>query len=105
VLQKLSVRASNGPDKLMKTVKNPVSMHLPVGSRRIATSAHCSQIKHPRDLLTGWPTGHHTTVVVGAMAHGSIEAPYADEWWAISSYSLRCGVLGPYVSTNAAAQG
>lgn len=41
LLQKLSVRASNGgggSDKLLKVVKGPVSMHLPPGCPRVALS-------------------------------------------------------------------
>lgn len=35
LLQKLVIRATNGPDKLMKVVKQPVTRHLPIGARRI----------------------------------------------------------------------
>ncbi|XP_044858977.1 ribosomal RNA small subunit methyltransferase NEP1-like [Mauremys mutica] len=33
LLHKLSVRAADGPQKLLKVIKNPVTDHLPVGSR------------------------------------------------------------------------
>jgi rRNA pseudouridine-1189 N-methylase Emg1 (Nep1/Mra1 family) len=39
LLQKLSIRASNGPDKLMRIVKQPVTRHLPLGARRIGKYA------------------------------------------------------------------
>ena len=35
LLQKLSIRATNGPEKLLRVVKQPVTKHLPVGGRRI----------------------------------------------------------------------
>lgn len=35
LLQKLSIRATNGPEKLLRVVKQPVTKHLPVGARRI----------------------------------------------------------------------
>jgi hypothetical protein len=31
LLQKLSIRATNGPDKLLKVVKGPVTKHFPPG--------------------------------------------------------------------------
>ncbi|CAM6000409.1 unnamed protein product [Sphagnum balticum] len=38
LLQKLSIRASNGPDKLMRIVKQPVTRYLPLGAQRIGMS-------------------------------------------------------------------
>ena len=38
LLHKLSIRATNGPDKLMKVIKNPVTDHLPSGSHKIGKS-------------------------------------------------------------------
>ena len=35
LLQKLSIRATNGPEKLLRVVKQPVTKHLPVGARKI----------------------------------------------------------------------
>ena len=34
LLQKLSIRATNGPDKLLKVVKGPVTKHFPAGELR-----------------------------------------------------------------------
>ena len=34
LLQKLSVRASNGPDKLLKVVKQPVTKYFAAGARK-----------------------------------------------------------------------
>ena len=38
LLQKLSIRASNGPDKLLRGIKQPVTQHLPTGARRVGLS-------------------------------------------------------------------
>ncbi len=36
LLHKLKIRAVDGPDALLKVIKNPVEAHLPAGSRRSA---------------------------------------------------------------------
>ena len=38
LLQKLSIRANNGPDKLLRVIKQPVTQHLPTGARRVGLS-------------------------------------------------------------------
>ncbi|EGC28741.1 hypothetical protein DICPUDRAFT_159774 [Dictyostelium purpureum] len=38
LLKKLSIRATNGPDKLFKVIKNPITDHLPPGCKIFATS-------------------------------------------------------------------
>ena len=44
LLQKLSIRATNGPDKLLKVVKGPVGRHLPSGVHRIGFSRSATKI-------------------------------------------------------------
>ncbi len=56
LLQKLSIRATNGPDKLLKVVKGPVTRLLPPGARRIgfshsAPSVQPMQASAPPSLL------------------------------------------------------
>jgi rRNA pseudouridine-1189 N-methylase Emg1 (Nep1/Mra1 family) len=38
LLQKLSIRATNGPDKLMKIIKGPVTKHFPLNCKRLGFS-------------------------------------------------------------------
>lgn len=87
LLQKLSIRATNGPDKLLRVVKGPVWKHLPTGSHRIGFSRSAPQIipmhRHPAierlDPLV---------FVVGAFAHGHIEEGHVDEYISISQFPL-----------------
>eukprot|EP00884_Botryococcus_braunii_P004849 jgi/Botrbrau1/14365/Bobra.0014s0020.1 len=44
LLQKMSIRATNGPDKLLKIVKGPVTKLLPVDCRRIAFSRSAERL-------------------------------------------------------------
>ncbi|XP_068813176.1 ribosomal RNA small subunit methyltransferase NEP1 isoform X1 [Struthio camelus] len=68
LLHKLSVRAADGPQKLLKVIKNPVSDHLPVGCMKIGTSFAVPKVSDPRELV---PAAEPVAVVVGAFAHGS----------------------------------
>ncbi|CAK9228291.1 unnamed protein product [Sphagnum troendelagicum] len=44
LLQKLSIRASNGPDKLMRIVKQPMTRYLPLGARHISKYAQVNAL-------------------------------------------------------------
>jgi len=87
LLFKLSIRASNGPHKLLKVVKNPVTDHLPPGCRIFALSVTGKLVSLPK-LVPTLPTGAPTVFVVGAMAHGKVEVDYAEELIGISEYPL-----------------
>jgi rRNA small subunit pseudouridine methyltransferase Nep1 len=51
LLQKLSIRASNGPDKLMRIVKQPVTRYLPLGARRIGMSYSAPKVVQLSDYV------------------------------------------------------
>lgn len=69
LLHKFSVRASDGPTKLLKVIRNPVIDHLPVGCRKLGTSFSAPNVVNPRDLV---PSDEPITIVVGAVAHGKV---------------------------------
>lgn len=69
LLHKYSVRASDGPMKLLKVIKNPVTDHLPVGCRKIGMSFSSKGVKNPKELV---PADEPIAIVVGAMAHGQV---------------------------------
>ncbi|GFR44932.1 hypothetical protein Agub_g6018 [Astrephomene gubernaculifera] len=90
LLQKLSIRATNGPDKLMKVIKGPVTKYLPLQCRRLGFSFSAAKrvavhdyVAQLDDVATGC-----VAFVVGAFAHGRIEAPYIDEELNVSEYPL-----------------
>ncbi|XP_015925720.1 ribosomal RNA small subunit methyltransferase NEP1 [Parasteatoda tepidariorum] len=85
LLHKLTIRSGEGNQRLMKVIKNPVTDHLPVGCKKIATSFSSEKIVHPRDLV---PPDEPIVIVVGAMAHGQVTADYAEETVSISGYPL-----------------
>jgi len=85
LLHKMAIRAEDGNIKLMKVIKNPVTDHLPVGIRKIGFSFSATKVVRPRELA---PAEGPLCVVVGAMAHGKINADYTEEYTSISNYPL-----------------
>ncbi|XP_041038590.1 ribosomal RNA small subunit methyltransferase NEP1, partial [Carcharodon carcharias] len=69
LLHKLSVRAADGPQKLLKVIKNPVTDHLPVGCRKFGTTFNTDEVVRLHDLV---PKEESAVFVVGAFAHGSV---------------------------------
>ncbi|XP_060526678.1 ribosomal RNA small subunit methyltransferase NEP1 [Cylas formicarius] len=85
LLHKFSVRAESGP-KLLKVIKNPVTDHLPVGVRKIATSFSSNVFRKCVDLVP--KTEDPIVFVIGAMAKGSVDVDYIEETVSISNYPL-----------------
>ncbi|KAL4616754.1 ribosomal RNA small subunit methyltransferase NEP1 [Arapaima gigas] len=86
LLHKLSVRAADGSQRLLRLIKNPVSDYLPPGCPRIATSFSApGQAVSPRSLV---PEDGPATVVIGAFAHGSVSVDYTEKTVSISNYPL-----------------
>lgn len=69
LLHKYSIRASDGPMKLLKVIKNPISDHLPVGCHKILMSFSANKVLNPREFV---PSEDPITIVVGAKAHGQV---------------------------------
>ena len=109
LLQKLSIRANNGPDKLLRVIKQPVTTHLPTGARRVglshaAPSLHrlpgtlpgCSCSQHAgadvacalAAYVAALPEGAPIVFIVGAMAHGHVDVSYTDDFISVSEFPL-----------------
>eukprot|EP01018_Ginkgo_biloba_P030889 Gb_28126 [translate_table: standard] len=88
LLQKLSIRATNGPDKLLRVIKNPVTMHLPNAGCRIGLSHSASKVVQLHDYVAAASDKTPLIFVVGAMAHGKINADYIDDFISVSEYPL-----------------
>ncbi|KAG0412541.1 hypothetical protein HPB47_010339 [Ixodes persulcatus] len=86
LLHKLCIRAGSGSVKLLKVIKNPVTDWLPVGCKKVMMSLHAEKLIRPRDLVP--ETNEPITVVVGAMAHGSVNPDYVEDSFSISQYPL-----------------
>ncbi|CAC5383599.1 EMG1 [Mytilus coruscus] len=84
LLHKLSIHAADGPQKLLKVIKNPITDHLPVGCQKIGTSFQ-ADITDIRDIV---PDNEPMVFVVGALAHGSVDVDYIEKTVSISNYPL-----------------
>lgn len=57
LLQKFSIRATNGPEKLLKIIKNPITDHLPSDCRKIRLTETAKQCTDVGDFVTTLPSG------------------------------------------------
>ncbi|XP_034642901.1 ribosomal RNA small subunit methyltransferase NEP1 [Trachemys scripta elegans] len=96
LLHKLSVRAADGPQKLLKVIKNPVTDHLPVGCMKIGTSFSVPNVTDVRELV---PTAEPIAIVVGAFAHGSLNVNYIEKMISISNYPLSAALTCAKITT------
>ena len=87
LLHKLSIRASDGAEKLLKVVKNPVSRHLPVQCYKIGTSCQ-GKLVNLREYVPTLPSDKPLVFYFGAMSHGFIDTSEADETVSFSEYPL-----------------
>lgn len=85
LLHKMSIKAANGPMKLLKVIKNPIQDHLPVGCRKISTTFSSTKLVKPRDVVL---PEEPIAIVIGAMAHGKVDVEYSEEEISISQYPL-----------------
>eukprot|EP00999_Lentomonas_sp_LEN2_P000013 NODE_1011_length_1063_cov_94.505342_g967_i0.p1 GENE.NODE_1011_length_1063_cov_94.505342_g967_i0~~NODE_1011_length_1063_cov_94.505342_g967_i0.p1 ORF type:complete len:229 (+),score=22.26 NODE_1011_length_1063_cov_94.505342_g967_i0:181-867(+) len=93
LLHKLSIHASNGSDKLLKVIKNPVTDHLPIGCKKIGMSYKANKTINIRDYVLSLPSEKPVVFVIGAFAHGQIDTSYVDETLCISEYPLSGSVV------------
>ncbi|KAL4241269.1 class IV-like SAM-binding methyltransferase superfamily protein [Abortiporus biennis] len=93
LLHKLSIRGVNGPEKLLKVIKNPVTDHLPPNTIKLTLSGDSPTIRLSRYLPT-LPETHNIAVFVGAMARGKDDFAdgVVDEKISISDYPLSASV-------------
>ncbi|CAK8575261.1 unnamed protein product [Lathyrus sativus] len=88
LLQKLSISAAGKREKLLRTIKNPVTEHLPPNSRKAGLSFSSDKLVNMKDYLSTIPSDQDLVFVVGAMAHGKVETDYTDDYIAVSGYPL-----------------
>lgn len=88
LLQKLSIRATNGPDKLMKVIKGPVTKYLPLSCRRVGFSFSAAKRVALHEWVAELDDSKPVVFVVGGFAHGKIDASWVDEELNVSEYPL-----------------
>ncbi|XP_022743244.1 ribosomal RNA small subunit methyltransferase NEP1-like isoform X3 [Durio zibethinus] len=88
LLQKLYITAVGKRQKLLQVIKNPVTKHFPVNSRKIGFSYSSEKLVKMRKYVDTVGDDVNLVFGVGAMAHGKIETEYTDDCIAISGYPL-----------------
>ncbi|KAI8910803.1 Alpha/beta knot methyltransferase [Gorgonomyces haynaldii] len=93
LLHKLSIHAVNGPEKLLKVIKNPITDHLPPDSYKITMSSEVPPVKLSSYLPTV-PPNKTLVFFIGAMAHGPDNwvDDIVDEKISISDFPLSAAV-------------
>ncbi|EMD31792.1 hypothetical protein CERSUDRAFT_59625 [Gelatoporia subvermispora B] len=93
LLHKLSIRGVNGPEKLLKVIKNPVTDHLPPNTIKLTLSGDAPTMRLSKYLPT-LPETHNIAVFVGAMARGrdDFADSVVDEKISISDFPLSASV-------------
>lgn len=92
LLHKLSIRAADTSQKLMKVIKNPVENHLPAGCRKYCTSFTAEKVVHVNEFASQHPENEPVVIVIGAMAKGSVDVDYTDQSISISNYPLSAAI-------------
>eukprot|EP01100_Stratorugosa_tubuloviscum_P009772 TRINITY_DN4116_c0_g1_i2.p1 TRINITY_DN4116_c0_g1~~TRINITY_DN4116_c0_g1_i2.p1 ORF type:complete len:300 (-),score=132.67 TRINITY_DN4116_c0_g1_i2:229-1128(-) len=93
LLHKLSIRAADGPHKLLKIIKNPITDHLPVGAIKIGASFKAKECVALQNYIPQFASLNQPIVfVIGAFAHGKITADYIEKEIAFSYYPLSASV-------------
>jgi rRNA small subunit pseudouridine methyltransferase Nep1 len=92
LLHKLSIRAADTSQKLMKVIKNPVSDHLPTGCAKYCTSFHAEKVVNVSEFATEQASNEPVVVVIGAKAKGSVDCDYTDKLISISNYPLSAAI-------------
>mmetsp|Transcript_23709 Transcript_23709/g.18128 ORF Transcript_23709/g.18128 Transcript_23709/m.18128 type:complete len:114 (+) Transcript_23709:451-792(+) len=90
LLTKLKIRASTSSATLMRVIKNPVTSHLPMGSKIIGTSTKGKLVNVNEFLKEAADSKKPIVFVIGAVSVGNpgMEADYINECICISNYSL-----------------
>ncbi|XP_006402923.2 ribosomal RNA small subunit methyltransferase NEP1 [Eutrema salsugineum] len=88
LLQKLSITAVGRREKLLRVIKNPVTLYLPANSMKIGFSHSSEKLVNMQKHLATVCNDSDTVFVLGAMAHGKIDCDYIEDFVAISGYPL-----------------
>ncbi|XP_058091705.1 uncharacterized protein LOC131237761 [Magnolia sinica] len=88
LLQNHSITATSSREKLLREIKNPVTRHLPINSRKIGLSYSSEKLVKLQDYVAAATDDVDLVFVVGAMAHGKINQEYTDDFISVSGYPL-----------------
>ncbi|XLT91297.1 hypothetical protein HN873_012972, partial [Arachis hypogaea] len=79
LLQKFSIKSKGNHGKLLRLIENHATQHLPINSRKIGLSVNSPKAIQTNDYVAAANHDENLVFVVGAMAHGKIDAEYVDD--------------------------
>jgi rRNA small subunit pseudouridine methyltransferase Nep1 len=88
LLHKYKIKAVNNRARLLKVVKNPITMHLPRDAPIYGTSVTAPLVSLPNWIPKTLEEDKPVVFVVGSHAHGKIDADYIQEWIGYSEFKL-----------------
>ncbi|KAK8939995.1 hypothetical protein KSP40_PGU009204 [Platanthera guangdongensis] len=88
LLEKHKITAEGSREKLLALIKNPVTDHLPVNSRKIGLSYSSDKVVRMSDYVAAASDNVNLVFVVGAMSHGVIDKGFVEDFISISNYPL-----------------
>uniref|UniRef100_A0A915PKV3 18S rRNA (pseudouridine-N1)-methyltransferase n=1 Tax=Setaria digitata TaxID=48799 RepID=A0A915PKV3_9BILA len=87
LLHKLSIRAADSSVKLLKVIRNPVTIHLPPGCQKILTSYQAPEYMNCRQFAES--VGNRPiAVVIGGFAKGKATVDYTEKEVKLSNFPL-----------------
>ncbi|KAL3994856.1 Ribosomal RNA small subunit methyltransferase NEP1 [Acanthocheilonema viteae] len=87
LLHKLSIRAADSSVKLLKVIRNPVTIHLPTGCRKVLASYQASEYMTCRQFAES-ADNKPIAVVIGGFAKGKATVDYTEEEVKLSNFPL-----------------
>jgi rRNA small subunit pseudouridine methyltransferase Nep1 len=94
LLFKMNIKSANGNEKLLSVIKNPVTQYFPTKCKKIGTSVNSKALVNLDDFVAQSVDKNGPAVfVIGAMAHGKVDAPYVDTEVAVSEYPLSAAIV------------
>lgn len=107
LLEKFKVRGTSGSTPLLKVIRNPITSHLPVGTRKIVCTYNTENVVDVREhagkmaeiveteggVVKEDADVTNVLYVVGAMAHGKVTEDWADDYICISEYPLSAATV------------
>merc|ERR1712228_658671 len=86
LLQKLSIRSTDGPKKLLRVIKGPVTKYFPVGCVKVGLSLSAPNLVNLNEFIKTLPDDSPIVFVVGVFSHGIIDTSYTDRTISVSHY-------------------
>ncbi|KAI1721557.1 EMG1/NEP1 methyltransferase domain-containing protein [Ditylenchus destructor] len=98
LLHNLQIRAAEGPERLLRVIKNPITKHLPLGCKKYLTSYNCDNLVELKEVVNA-EAEEPVVMVVGGISHGKISTDYTEGEIKISNFPLSAALTCAKMTT------